>query len=54
MYLDRKTGRYRVMLKFCSKLHDLGCYFQLWDAVKARRRGEEEIYDNETTLKSTV
>ena len=45
VYLDRKTGKYRARLKFQGKLYNLGCYTMLEDAVKARRRGEEEIFD---------
>lgn len=45
VYLDRKTGKYRARLKFRGKLYNLGCYTMLEDAIKARRRGEEEIFD---------
>ena len=45
VYLDRKTGKYRARLRFRGKLYDLGSYIQLEDAIKARRRGEEEIFD---------
>lgn len=45
VYLDRKTGKYRARLKFQGKLYNLGSYILLEDAVKARRRGEEEIFD---------
>lgn len=45
VYLDRKTGKYRARLKFRGKLYDFGSYTCLEDAVKARRRGEEEIFD---------
>ena len=44
VYLDKKTGKYRARLKFRGQLYDLGSYAQLEDAVKARRRGEEEIF----------
>ena len=45
VYLDGKTGKYRARLKFRGKLYDLGSFAALEDAVKARRRGEEEIFD---------
>lgn len=45
VYLDRKTGKYRARLKFRGKTYNLGCYTLLEDAIKARRRGEEEIFD---------
>lgn len=45
VFLNRKTGKYRARLKFRGKLYNLGCYTMLEDAVKARRRGEEEIFD---------
>lgn len=44
VYLDRKTGRYRARLKFQGKLYNLGSYANIEDAIKARKRGEEEIY----------
>ncbi len=45
VYMDRKTGKYRARLKFQGKQYDLGSYALLEDAIKARRRGEEEIFD---------
>lgn len=45
VYFERKTGRYRARLRFRGKLYNLGSYANLEDAIKARRRGEEEIYD---------
>ena len=44
VYLDRKTGKYRARIKFQGKLYNLGSYMLLEDAVKARRRGEEEYF----------
>lgn len=44
VYLDRKTGRYRARLKFQGKLYNLGSYANIEDAIKARKRGEKEIY----------
>lgn len=42
--VNRRTGRYvaRIMLNHHS--HYLGSYTRLMDAVKARRRGEEEYH----------
>ena len=45
VYFDSKTRKYRARLKFRGKLYNLGSYYQLEDAIKARRRGEEEIFD---------
>lgn len=45
VYLDCKTGKYRARLKFRGKLYNLGSFTNLEDAIKARKRGEEEIYD---------
>lgn len=45
VYLDRKTGKYRARLKFRGKSYELGSYSKLEDAIKARKRGEEEIFD---------
>lgn len=44
VYLERKTGKYRARLKFQGKLYNLGYFTRLEDAVKARKRGEEEIF----------
>ena len=46
VYLDRKTGKFRATLRFKGELYNLGEYTQLEDAVKARRRGEEEIFNS--------
>jgi len=45
VYLDSKTGKYRARLRFRGKSYDFGSYTLLEDAAKARRRGEEEIFD---------
>lgn len=45
VYLEKKTGKYRARLKFQGKLYNLGSYTLLEDAIKARRKGEEEIFD---------
>lgn len=45
VYLDKKTGKYRARLKFQRKQYNLGSYTLLDDAIKARRKGEEEIFD---------
>jgi len=44
VYFDRRTGKYRARLKFRGKLYNLGSFTNLEDAVKARKRGEEEIF----------
>lgn len=44
VYFDCKTGRYRARLRFQGKLYNLGSYVNIEDAIKARKRGEEEIY----------
>ena len=44
VYRDGKTGKYRARLKFKGKTYNLGSYYKLEDAVKARKCGEEEIY----------
>lgn len=45
VYFERKTNKYRARLRFRGKVYNLGSYYKLEDAIKARRRGEEEIYD---------
>lgn len=44
VYLDGKTGRYRARIRFRGKLYNLGSYPTLEEAVKARRRGEEDYF----------
>lgn len=44
VYLEKKTGKYRARLKFQGKIYNLGSFVNLEDAIKARKRGEEEIY----------
>lgn len=45
VYFECKTRKYRAKLKFRGKLYNFGSYYRLEGAVKARRRGEEEVYD---------
>lgn len=42
---DPKTNRYRARLKFQGKIMSLGTYTNYEDAVKARKRAEEEIFE---------
>ena len=44
VYLDGKTGQYRARLRFRGKLYNLGTFTNLEDAIKARKRGEEDIF----------
>jgi len=44
VYLDSKTGRYRARIKLQGKLHNLGSYHTLEEAIEARRAGEERIF----------
>lgn len=41
---DAKKNLYRARIKFRRKTYSLGCYTNLEDAVKARRRAEEDIF----------
>lgn len=45
VYLDKKTGKYRARLRFRGKMYSFGSYANLDDAIKARKRGEEEVYE---------
>lgn len=45
VHLDCRTGKYRARLKFQGRIYNLGSYTCLEDAAKARRQGEEDIYD---------
>ena len=44
VHYDAKKNLYRARIKFQGKNHSLGCYSNLEDAVKARRRAEEDIF----------
>ena len=44
VYLDPKTGKYRARIKFQGKIRNLGTFYNMDDAVKARRKAEEEIF----------
>lgn len=45
VYYDGKTGKYRARLKFRRKYYNLGYFTSLEDAVKARKRAEEDIFE---------
>lgn len=45
VYYDPKTNRYRARLKFQGKIMSFGSYEKFEDAVKARKRAEEEIFE---------
>lgn len=44
VYYDPKTNRYRARLKFQGKIMSFGSYDNFEDAVKARKRAEEEVF----------
>ena len=44
VYLEKKTGHWRARIKFQGKIYSLGTYITFEEAVKARRRGEEEFF----------
>lgn len=44
VYYDKKTKKWRARLKFKGKLMNFGTYENFDDAVKARKRAEEEYY----------
>lgn len=44
VYYDSKRDKYRARLKFQRKYYNLGYFNNLEDAVKARKRAEEEIF----------
>lgn len=41
VYRDKRTGKWVARITFQRHVYHLGCYEELSDAVKARRRGEE-------------
>lgn len=45
VYYNPKTNRYRARLKFQGKIMSFGSYTNFEDAVKARKRAEEEIFE---------
>lgn len=44
VYYDPKMGKYTAKIKFKGKSYYLGTFGNLDDAVKARQRGEEELF----------
>lgn len=44
VYYDGKTGRYRARITFKGKRYHLGSFLSKEDAIKARQKGEEEIF----------
>lgn len=45
VYYDAKTDKYRARLKFKGKVMNFGTFDNLDDAVKARKRAEEEYFE---------
>jgi len=45
VYFDSKRGLYRARIKFQGKMHNLGTFTSLEDAVKARKLGEEKYFE---------
>lgn len=44
VYYEKKTGHWRAMIIFKRKRYSLGTYVNFEDAVKARKKGEEEFF----------
>lgn len=44
VYYTSETGRYTARIKFKGKSYYLGSFYNLEDAVKARQKGEEELF----------
>ena len=45
VYLDKKRGKWVAQITFKGRTHYLGSYAEKQEAVKARRRGEEEFFE---------
>ena len=45
VYYDGKRGKYRARIKFKRKIYNLGYFTNLEDAIKARKRAEEDIFE---------
>lgn len=44
VFFNRRSGKWRAMLKFQGKDHYLGEYVKRDDAIKARQRAEEQYF----------
>ncbi len=44
VFFNRRSGKWRAMLKFQGKDHYLGEYVKIEDAMKARQRAEEQYF----------
>ena len=44
VYYDGKRGKYRARIKFKRKIYNLGYFTNLEDAIKARKRAEEDYF----------
>lgn len=44
VYWDRNSGKWRARLRFKGKTYNFGSYANFDDAVKARKKAEEQIY----------
>ena len=44
VYYDKKSGKWRVRLRFRSKFYNLGSYQNFEDAVKARKEAEARVF----------
>ena len=44
VYYDGKRGKYRARIKFQRKIYNLGYFTNLDDAIKARKRAEEDYF----------
>ena len=44
VYLDKRTGKWRAAIKFKGKKINLGSYFDITDAVNARKKGEQVYF----------
>ena len=45
VYYDSKRGKYRARIKFKRQIYNLGYFNNLEDAVKARKRAEEDLFE---------
>lgn len=45
VYLDKRRGKWVAQITFKGKTHYLGSYAEKQEAIKARKRGEEEFFE---------
>lgn len=45
VYYDRKSNKWRARLRFKGKVMDFGSYYSINDAIEARKKAEESVFE---------